>query len=259
MVSRYSVLLQFFNFMGILSCRISSSQVEVSIIHVVLNILKNMTLFFSKNHIINFVLNNNLPVVSKMRFSYFTKTMRRSSPLQPFYFGALTIFLQQINASRHSILINDMLTFRKHLENRLPETKDLFKNFGYKCLKRFATITIIISASCLVGFFYFFHHTLPLFLVFMLSQLPLFINLSCAWYYYIIMQFLLCCQEVLLLRALELKQLDSYHIFSQIISDLESWQSTLYSIKERFMSITSCVMIPLMFFFVNRIVLQVST
>lgn len=257
MVLRYSILLHFFNLMGILSGRISDSKLEVSYVQVVLNHLKNIALFAMRNQIMQFMRIHILPFVSEMKYSHFSNILRGSGSLQRFFQAALAVFLQQNAAHSHCNLINEMIDFRKHLERSCHRSKDLFEQFEVKCLRHFVIFSVVVLAAFLVGFFAFFPNTFVAFLAYTVSKLALFVSLMCVCYYYIIMQFLICCQDVLLLRALELKSSESYICFSQISDDLASWHSTLFSIKQKFMSITSLNVMQLIFSYISRIVMQV--
>lgn len=195
------ILLHFLNLFGILSVRKSLKGVEVSYIHVALNHLKNLILFVFKTKIFQLMAENMQPFYMKIKFSSFSRAIRKISPLQPFYEAFLTIFLQQIKARDYCKLINEMISFRKNLEKVFSPSKEIFENFEVKCLKHFAAFSIAFMTASLIGFFAFLQRTFVSFIFYTISILPLFVNFSCVCFFYAIMQFLLCNQKVLMLRA----------------------------------------------------------
>lgn len=259
-MARYSFVLQYFNFMGILGVKYHESRLEVSKFQIVLNHFKNIALFLSRNAVLKFMTQKKLPSNVKVYFSMFWRTVREYSLVQSYYQACITIFLQQTSARNNCNLINEMIDFRRKIEKRFPKSIHKFEAFELECVKHvklFIIADLIHWIVQFIGYFSFYPLSWPNILAFVFNCIPRTNKLSCILFNYIVLRFVICAQEVLLLRVSE--SFNSYDGFHRLTNEVAVWQSELYSIKESFASKSSLATVNLLFFFVSRTVIQVRT
>lgn len=245
------------NFFGILSIRKNFDIFETSKFHLVLNGLKIYLLMISKHQIDAMFAMNISPRQFHHRPSLFANGFVSVHQNQLIVTATLILIFQFLSAQKNVSLINLLWRFRLTVLKVAPEVTTIFKLYELSCSKNFV-IMIALSTICFfIAFLSTMRVSFAAFLGLLLYNIPYFVNMSCIWYFQLIIQFLTYSQRALNMYASGLKYKSSSEAESMIKS-LSKMQTSLFSIKQYFMSFLRLQIFVIMFYYISEIVFQVS-
>lgn len=245
--------LQFLNLMGILNCRRSGNRIVLAKHNLIFNCLKLCGLIFFYKEIVDFYVDHTTKSYFTVLWTPFSAMFLDFYSHWPFLQAKFTIFVFALTSQSNIRLLNNIRNLQVQSSRKSPHFKVVFENYEIAQKKYIVSLLSVTSIFYLLDYLATTRHSFWAFVAYMVFSFSYFVNLSLLCYISTIFQFFVYAQKAINSNAENASSDD----LKAVIEDISTIHSSLYKIKENFVSTLQLPILTMIFYFFSIIVCQV--